>query len=164
MYPSFRGYPARGFRLCATSKTIFLFFFMILPLLCWASRGKGGSQEEDGLEFGRFDLDFAVDVLECVYEQELQRRCACLFCVTAVPPCLESLFPTASLRPSPAIYLLCCTWCTTSSSLTRLALQPVRGFVFDFHVCKRPRHCGRLPKSTCLQPTLKIFNPCVPQW
>eukprot|EP00903_Cladosiphon_okamuranus_P006240 g6125.t1 len=35
--------------------------------------GREGSQEGDGLEFGRFDLGFAVDVLEYVYEQELQR-------------------------------------------------------------------------------------------
>ncbi|CAN0189876.1 unnamed protein product [Scytosiphon promiscuus] len=35
--------------------------------------GKEGAEEDDGLEFGRFDLGFAVAILEHVYEQELQR-------------------------------------------------------------------------------------------
>ncbi|CAB1119797.1 unnamed protein product [Ectocarpus sp. CCAP 1310/34] len=36
--------------------------------------GKEGVEEIDGLHFGKFDLGFAVDVLEYVYEQELRRR------------------------------------------------------------------------------------------
>lgn len=57
---------------CPARKLIFIFF---ISYVVTVSRGKKGSQEEDGLEFGRFDLGFAVDVLETVYEQELQRRC-----------------------------------------------------------------------------------------
>ncbi|CAM9953916.1 unnamed protein product [Ectocarpus sp. 6 AP-2014] len=37
------------------------------------NRGKEGAEEVDGLHFGNFDLGFAVDVLEYVYEQELRR-------------------------------------------------------------------------------------------
>lgn len=36
-------------------------------------RGKE-AQESDGLQFGRFGLGFAVNLLEYVYEVELQRR------------------------------------------------------------------------------------------
>lgn len=34
-----------------------------------------GSLEKDGVNFGRFDLEFAVDLLEFVLQQEHARRC-----------------------------------------------------------------------------------------
>lgn len=63
-------------------------FWAIVLLVLWLplfvphsafllGRGREGTEEDDGLEFGRFDLGFAVEILEHVYEQELQRRCAC---------------------------------------------------------------------------------------
>lgn len=41
-----------------------------------AMRGKGRSQrrDDDGMQFGKFDLSFAVDMLEFTFKIELKRR------------------------------------------------------------------------------------------
>lgn len=54
---------------------VFVVHVVMFLLSCGrVSRGKEGIEETDGLQFGKFDLGFAVDVLETVYEQELHRR------------------------------------------------------------------------------------------
>lgn len=113
------------------------FVFQSIPSLVLDCRGKEGSQEDDGLEFGRFDLGFAVDILEYVYEQELQRRCACFLRYSSFRVLRRHLLPALQYAYVVQHELLVDT---------TAACQYVDSCL-PFRFWKGPRHCALLPRA-----------------